>query len=76
VRHYNEDHLHGAIGYIAPKNRDSQIFKKGNQKLEAARKIRKQKLMEMKQPFASKKISTTADTFNQLTQQTRFFISG
>ncbi|MBN1279464.1 MAG: transposase [Chlorobiaceae bacterium] len=67
VRHYNENRLHSAIGYIASKNRDSQIFKEGDQKHETAREALKQKRMEMRQPFASKKISTTADTINQIT---------
>ena len=79
VRHYNEDPLHSAIGYIAPKDklvgRDSQIFKERDQKLEAAREARKQKRLEMRPALASGKTSTTADTINQLTQQTRFSIS-
>ncbi len=73
VRHYNEDRLHSAIGYIAPKDkldgRDSQIIKERDQKLEAAREARKQKRLEMRSALASRKTSTTADTINQLTQQ-------
>jgi hypothetical protein len=79
VRHYNEDRLHSAIGYIAPKDklvgRDSQIFKERDQKLKAAREAHKQKRLEMRPALASGKTSTTADTINQLTQQTRFSIS-
>lgn len=79
VRHYNEDRLHSAIGYIAPKDkldgRDSQIFNERDQKLEAARKARKQKRLEMRSALASGKTSTTAETINQLTQQPRFSIS-
>jgi len=56
VRHYNENRLHSAIGYIAPMD-----------KLEG-RDIQRASL-------ASNKISTTTDTINQLTQQTRFSAS-
>lgn len=79
VRHYNENRLHSAIGYIAPKDklegRDVQIFKARDQKLDAARVARKQKRLEMRPPLASITISTTTDTINQLTQQTRFSAS-
>jgi transposase InsO family protein len=79
VRHYNENRLHSAIGYITPmdklEGRDMQIFKERDQKLDAARKARKQKRQETKTPLASRQISTTTDTINQLTQQTRFSIS-
>lgn len=44
VRYYNEDRLHSAIGYIAPKDklegRAEKIFKARNQKLEKAREER------------------------------------
>jgi hypothetical protein len=79
VRHYNENRLHSAIGYIAPMDkldgRDMQIFKERDQKLDAARTARKQKRLEMRASLASNKISTTTDTINQLTQQTRFSAS-
>lgn len=79
VRHYNENRLHSAIGYIAPmdklEGRDMQIFKERDQKLDAARTARKQKRLEMRAALASNKISTTTDTINQLTQQTRFSAS-
>lgn len=79
VRHYNENRLHSAIGYIAPMDkldgRDMQIFKERDQKLDAARAARKQKRLEMRAALASNKISTTTDTINQLTQQTRFSAS-
>jgi len=79
VRHYNENRLHSAIGYIAPvdklEGRDIQIFKERDQKLDAAREARKQKRLEMRLPLASKQISTTADTINQPTHQTRFSTS-
>jgi hypothetical protein len=79
VRHYNEDRLHSAIGYISPKDklegRDRQIFKERDQKLEAAREARKQKRLEMRPALASGKTSTTAENINQLTQQPRFSIS-
>jgi hypothetical protein len=76
---HNENRLHSAIGYIAPmdklEGRDIQIFKERDQKLDAARTARKQKRLEMRAPLASNKISTTTDTINQLTQQTRFSAS-
>jgi len=47
VGYYNEERLHSAIGDIASKDklagRDTQIFKDRDQKLEAARLLRKQK---------------------------------
>jgi hypothetical protein len=55
--------------------RDMQIFKERDQKLDAARKARKQKRLEMRSPLASRQISTTTDTINQLTHQTRFSTS-
>lgn len=79
VRHYNENRLHSAIGYIAPKDklegREIQIFKERDQKLKAAREARKQKRLEMRSPLASRQISKTTDTINQLTQQTRLSTS-
>ena len=52
VRYYNEDRLHIAIGYIAPKDklegRENQIFTERDQKLEAAREARKQRRLEMR----------------------------
>lgn len=79
ISFYNDERLHSAIGYIAPKDklegRDTQIFKERDQKLEAAREARKQKRLAMRLSLDSKQISTTADTINQLTQQSRFSIS-
>jgi transposase InsO family protein len=79
VRHYNENRLHSAIGYIAPvdklEGRDIQIFQERAQKLDGAREARKQKRLEMRSPLASRQISTTTDTINQLTHQTRFSTS-
>ncbi len=79
ISFYNDERLHSAIGYIAPKDklegRDTQIFKERDQKLEAAREARKQKRLEMRQSIYSKQISTTADNINQLTHQSRFSIS-
>jgi transposase InsO family protein len=47
VEHYNSVRLNSAIGYIAPADkisgRDLQIFKERDQKLEAARQLRKEK---------------------------------
>jgi hypothetical protein len=68
--------LHSAIGYIAPKDklegRDAQIFKERDQKLEAARDVRKQNRWEMRPSHDAKQITSTAVTINQLTQQARF----
>ncbi|HHE31547.1 MAG TPA: transposase, partial [Chlorobaculum parvum] len=79
VRHYNENRLHSAIGYIAPmdklEGRDMQIFKERDHKLEAAREARRKKRLEMRQPLASKQISTTTGTINQLTQHSLLSIS-
>jgi len=47
VKHYNTVRLNSAIGYIAPADKisggDFQIFKERDQKLEAARQLRKEK---------------------------------
>lgn len=79
ISFYNDERLHSAIGYIAPKDklegRDIQIFKERDQKLDAARQARKQKRLEMRQSLYSKQISTTTDNINQLTHQSRFSIS-
>jgi putative transposase len=79
ISFYNDERLHSAIGYIAPKDklegRDTQIFKERDQKLDAAREARKQKRLEMRQSRYSKQISTTTDNINQLTHQSRFSIS-
>lgn len=52
IRYYNNERLHSAIGYIAPKDRlegqQTRIFKERDQKLEAARAARKQKRLEEK----------------------------
>jgi transposase InsO family protein len=78
IRFYNEERLHSAIGYIAPKDklecRDIQIFKERDQKLETAREARKQKRLEMRPALVSEKIATT-NIINQLIQQSRFSIS-
>jgi len=50
VQYYNEERLHSAIGYVAPKDklegRDQHIFEERDNKLEAAREARKQKRQE------------------------------
>jgi len=78
IRFYNDERLHSAIGYIAPKDklegRDTRIFKERDQKLEAAREARKQKRLEMRPALVSEKIATT-NIINQLIQQSRFSIS-
>ncbi len=79
ISFYNNERLHSAIGYIAPKDKlegqDTQIFKERDQKLEAAREARKQKRLEYRERLKSNNVSTTADTFNQLTLQRQFSIS-
>ena len=79
IRHYNDERLHSAIGYIAPKDklkgRDKQIFTERDQKLEAAREARKQKRLKEKQRPVLRQIPAAGDTFNSLTQQWLFSIS-
>ncbi len=79
IRFYNNERLHSAIGYIAPtdklEGRDTRIFKERDQKLEAAREVRKQKRIEKRNSFDSLKTSTISNNVNQLTQQTQFSIS-
>ena len=47
INHYNNVRLHSAIGYIAPmdklNDRDQEIFKERDRKLEKARELRKKK---------------------------------
>ena len=79
IWHYNDERLHSAIGYIAPKDklegRDKQIFKERDQKLEAAREARKQKRLKEKQHPMPCQIPAAWETFNSLTQQGLFSIS-
>lgn len=79
IRHYNDERLHSAIGYIAPKDklegRDKQIFTERDQKLEAAREARKQKRLKEKQRPVPCQTPAAGDTFNSLTQQGLFSIS-
>ena len=79
IRYYNDERLHCAIGYIAPKDklegRDTQIFTERDQKLEVAREVRKQKRLEMRLRPDSQQISANAANFNSLTQQDNFSIS-
>ena len=79
IRYYNDERLHSAIGYIAPKDKmeghDIQIFTERDQKLEAAREARKQKRLELRLRPNSQQISTTAANFNSLTQKDNYSIS-
>lgn len=47
VKHYNDDRLHSAIGYVAPKDklegREERIFAERDRKLANARELRKQR---------------------------------
>lgn len=80
IRLYNDERLHSAIGYVAPKDklegRDKQIFRERDQKLEAAREARKQKRLEEKRRPVPHQIPVVGVTFNSLTQQKLFSISG
>ena len=79
IRYYNDERLHSAIGYIAPKDKmeghDIQIFTERDQKLEVAREARKQKRLELRLRPNSQQISTTAANFNSLTQKDNYSIS-
>ncbi len=79
IRYYNDERLHSAIGYVAPRakldGRDKQIFTERDNKLEAAREARKQKRLEEKHNPARHQIPETGATFNSLTQQGQFSIS-
>ena len=79
IRYYNDERLHSAIGYIAPKDKmeghDIQIFTERDQKLEVAREARKQKRLELRLRPNSQQISTTAANFNSLTQKDNSSIS-
>ena len=52
VDHYNNERLHSAIGYIAPKDklagRDKEIFAERDRRLEAARDERKLRVKQLK----------------------------
>jgi transposase InsO family protein len=79
IRYYNDERLHSAIGYIAPKDklagRDQQIFRERDRKLEAARETRKQKRLEEKRRPALFQMPTPGETSNSLTQQGQLSIS-
>jgi transposase InsO family protein len=80
IRYYNEERLHSAIGFIAPKDklkgRDQQIFKERDSKLEAARELRKQKRLEEKRRPALHQKPSPGEIVNSLTQEGQFSISG
>jgi len=80
IRYYNEERLHSALGYVAPKDklegRDKQIFKERDTKLEAAREARKQKRQEEKRrPNLHQQKPESGEIFNSLTCQGQFSIS-
>lgn len=79
ITYYNEERLHSAIGYVAPKDklegRETQIFTERDRKLESARETRRQKRQEEKPRPALHKKPSTGDTLNPLTQQGQFSIS-
>jgi putative transposase len=80
ITYYNEERLHSAIGYIAPKDkleeREKQIFKERDQKLEAARAARKLKRREGKLHPIHQQNASGSQIINPLTQQGQFSISG
>lgn len=73
IRYYNDERLHSALGYVAPKvkleGREEQIFKERDSKLEAAREARKQKRRQEKFRPAKHHRVPERETFNPLTQQ-------
>jgi transposase InsO family protein len=79
IRYYNEERLHSAIGYVAPKakleGREKQIFTERDQKLEAAREARKQKRLAEKQQRIPHQKQADRESLNSLTQQVCFSIS-
>jgi transposase InsO family protein len=79
IRYYNEERLHSAIGYVAPKakleGREKQIFTERDQKLEAAREARKQKRLVEKQQRIPHQKQAGRESINSLTQQVCFSIS-
>lgn len=79
IRYYNEERLHSAIGYVAPKakleGREKQIFTERDQKLEAAREARKQKRLAEKQQRVPHQKQAGRESLNSLTQQVCFSIS-
>lgn len=79
IRYYNEERLHSAIGYVAPKakleGREKQIFTERDQKLEAAREARKQKRLVEKQQRVPHQKQAGRESINSLTQQVCFSIS-
>ena len=79
IRYYNEERLHSAIGFIAPKDklegRDQQIFKERDSKLEAARELRKQKRLEEKRRPALHQKPSSGEIVNSLTQEGQFSTS-
>jgi transposase InsO family protein len=68
VRYYNEERLHGALGYLTPKDklagREAEIFAARDRKLIAARERRKMKRQALRtqQPAAATASTTTTVT--------------
>ncbi len=79
IRYYNEERLHSAIGYVAPKakleGREKQIFTERDQKLEAAREARKQKRLAEKHQRVPHQKQAGGENLNSLTHQECFSIS-
>jgi transposase InsO family protein len=79
IGYYNEERLHSAIGYVAPKvkleGREKEIFTQRNQKRTAAREARKQMRLAEKQQPEQQQFHEDGKYINPLTQQDRFSIS-
>ncbi len=73
ILYYNDERLHSAIGYVAPKAKleghEKLIFTERDRKLEAARDARKQKQRQEKLRPAQHREAPEGETFTPLTQQ-------
>ncbi len=73
ICYYNDERLHSAIGYVAPKakleGREKLIFTERDRKLEVARDARKQKRRQEKLQPAQHRRAPEGEAFNPLTQQ-------
>ena len=62
VRHYNEERLHSALGYITPKDKleghEQNIFAERDRKLEAARESRRQRRLAARTATGGKEVQT------------------
>lgn len=72
VERYNNERLHSAIGYIAPKDKlmglEKIIFATRDKKLEEARELRKKRRIEARESSDSEFLIPFSGIFNRLTQ--------